>query len=118
MENVLDKYVTFPSDDVDRLGFPKYGGATDGTHVPIILLHGDYLNRKLYYSLIMQAICDHKYIFRNINIGWPGKVHDARICTNSEIFHKRENGLPVPISLIPEKTPSVKIDCVMWFTHD
>jgi hypothetical protein len=47
-------------------GFPNCGGAIDGTHIPIFApseSHGDYLNRKGYYSLIMQGVCDNKYIF-------------------------------------------------------
>jgi hypothetical protein len=46
-------------------GFLNCGGAIDGTHIPIIApseSHGDYLNRKDYYSLIMQGVCGNKYI--------------------------------------------------------
>jgi hypothetical protein len=42
-------------------GFPNCGGAIDGTHISIIApseSHGDYLNRKDYYSLIMQHLTD------------------------------------------------------------
>jgi hypothetical protein len=77
-------------------GFPNCGGAIDGTHIPIIALsesHGDYLNRKGYYSLIMQGVCDNKYISRDINIGCPGRVHDARVFVNSEIFIKEKQVL-------------------------
>ncbi len=80
-------------------GFPNCGGAIDGTHIPIIApvdSHGDYLNRKGYYSLLMQGVCDHKYIFRDINIGWPGRVHDARVFANSELFHRGENSVLFP----------------------
>lgn len=34
----------------------------------------------------MQAVVDCKYLFRDIVIGWPGSVHDARVLSNSEIF--------------------------------
>ena len=39
----------------------------------------DYYNRKGYHSIILQAIADHRYCFTDINIGWPGSVHDARV---------------------------------------
>ena len=39
----------------------------------------------------MQAVCDSFYIFRDINIGWPGRVHDACVFANSEVFHRGEN---------------------------
>ena len=46
-------------------GFPNCAGAVDGTHIPIIApdaAHGDYVNRKGWYSFILQAVCDHNYI--------------------------------------------------------
>ena len=108
VECLLDDYVRFPKDDdlkdvvvgyEERWGFPNCGGAIDGTHIPIRApqnAHGDYVNRKGFYSLIMQAVCDYKYIFRDINIGWPGRVHDARVLANSDIFLKGETGALFP----------------------
>ena len=55
---------------------------------------------------------DHQYRFLNVNIGWPGSVHDARIFSNSDVFVKGESGtllpnasrffagLPVPIVIL------------------
>ena len=94
-EDLLNVYVKFPTGDElknvvrgyeESWGFPNCGGAIDGT----------YLNRKGYYSLIMQGVCDNKYIFRDITIRWPGRVHDARVFVNSEIFHKRETSTLFP----------------------
>ena len=68
-------------------------GAIDGTHVPIKAPsqnHTDYVNRKSYHSIIMQALVDSRYLFRDIVVGWPGRVHDARVLSNSET-HKLGN---------------------------
>jgi len=45
--------------------------------------HIDYYNRKGFYSMIVQALVDHNCMFRNICVGWPGSVHDARVFSNS-----------------------------------
>nr|XP_055051176.1 uncharacterized protein LOC129436904 [Misgurnus anguillicaudatus] len=83
----------------DRWGFPQCAGAIDGTHVPIIAPHdnrSDYYNRKGYYSIILQGVVDHKLMFWDINVGWPGKVHDARVFGNSSIFQKGQSGRLFP----------------------
>lgn len=78
----------------DRWGFPMCAGAIDGTHIPIIAPKEnaiDYVNRKKFHSIIMQAVVDYNYLFRDIVIGWPGSVHDARVLANSEIFKRANN---------------------------
>ena len=75
----------------DDLGFPSCAGAVDGTHIPIISpceCPADYYNRKGWHSVIMQGVVDHKGRFMDIYIGWPGRVHDARVFSNSSIFAK------------------------------
>ena len=65
-------------------------GAIDGTHIAIIAPkedHTDYVNRKGYHSVVMQALVDCNYLFRDV-IGWPGSVHNARILSNSTIYDK------------------------------
>lgn len=82
LENIINTYKR-------KWGFPACFGAIDGTHIPIIAPtqnHADYINRKGYHSVVMQAVVDCKYLFRDIVIGWPGSVHDARVLSNSEIF--------------------------------
>ena len=74
-------------------------GAIDGTHIPIIQPEessADYFNRKSFYSIIMQALVDFRGLFMDVNIGWPGKVHDARIFTNSTLYKKASNGTLFP----------------------
>ena len=35
-------------------------------------------NHKGFHSIILHAVVDHEYHIWNINVGWPGRVHDAR----------------------------------------
>uniref|UniRef100_A0A8C8RPP7 DDE Tnp4 domain-containing protein n=1 Tax=Pelusios castaneus TaxID=367368 RepID=A0A8C8RPP7_9SAUR len=73
-------------DGFDAMGFPNCGGAIDGTHIPILApdhLATEYINRKGYFSMVLQALVDHRGRFTDINAGWSGKVHDARIFRNS-----------------------------------
>uniref|UniRef100_A0A9J7Y3U0 DDE Tnp4 domain-containing protein n=1 Tax=Cyprinus carpio carpio TaxID=630221 RepID=A0A9J7Y3U0_CYPCA len=83
----------------NRWGFPQCAGAIDGSHIPVIAPpenHADYFNRKGWHSVILQAVVDHKYCFTNINIGWPGSVHDSRVLRNSVIYEKAERGVLFP----------------------
>ncbi|KAM3876295.1 putative nuclease HARBI1 [Diretmus argenteus] len=64
-------------------------GAIDGCHIKIQRPHvrgGDYLNRKNYYSVVLLGIVDERGRFRDIFVGAPGKVHDARILRKSKFF--------------------------------
>ena len=72
-------------------GFPQAAGAIDCSHIPIIRPDesaSDYYNRKGYYSVIMQATVDFRGLFMDVYIGWPGKVHDARVFVNSSLYNK------------------------------
>ena len=75
----------------EKWGFPSCAGAIDGTHIPIqapLENRTDYINRKSYHSIVMQALVDSKYLFRDVVIGWPGSVHDARVLSNSELYNR------------------------------
>ena len=66
--NVLQDYE-------EKWGFPKCAGAIDGTHVLIIApadSNIEYVNRKGCHSIVMQAVTDCNYMFRDVVIGWPG----------------------------------------------
>ncbi|CAM5154938.1 unnamed protein product, partial [Natator depressus] len=86
-------------DGFAAMGFPNCGGAIDGTHIPILAPEhqaGEYINRKGYFAVVLQALVDHKGRFTNISVGWPGKVHDARIFRNSGLFQKLQEGTLFP----------------------
>lgn len=92
----MSLYVRVPSADglkvvidgfENRWGFPQTCGA-DRSHIPILKSKesaSDYYNRKGYYSITMQAVVDFRGIIIDINIGTPGKVHDARVFVNSPL---------------------------------
>ncbi|CAM4703579.1 unnamed protein product [Lepidochelys kempii] len=86
-------------DGFAAIGFPNCGGAIDGTHITILAPEhqaSEYINRKGYFSIVLQALVDHKGRFTNINVGWQGKVHDARIFRNSGLFQKLQEGTLFP----------------------
>ncbi|XP_048590712.1 protein ANTAGONIST OF LIKE HETEROCHROMATIN PROTEIN 1-like [Nematostella vectensis] len=100
---MLQDYIKIPvGEELDKVvaefkhkwGFPQCVGAIDGSHIPVkapIEFHADYYNRKGWYSIILQGAVDSRYRFIDINVGWPGKVHDARVFSNSSIFTKGQN---------------------------
>ena len=110
VEKLLPRYIQFPSgyrlqevvDGFDsKWGFPQVIGAIDGSHIPIKRpadFHTDYYNRKCFYSMILQAVVDYRYLFTDIYVGWPGRVHDARVLANSPLYAKASNGSPFPNS--------------------
>ncbi|CAM4691416.1 unnamed protein product, partial [Caretta caretta] len=86
-------------DGFAAMGFPNCGGAVDGTHIPILAPEheaGEYINCKGYFSIVLQALVNHKGRFTNTNVGWPGKVHDACIFRNSGLFQKLHEGTLFP----------------------
>jgi hypothetical protein len=103
---VLDKvcdlarrYIKWPSEQemtASSLAFgrtarcPRAIGAIDGCHIRIQRPHhhsaGSYLNRKGYYSILLQGICNESGKFLDVFIGLPGCVHDSRMLRLSDFF--------------------------------
>ena len=114
VEVLLPRYIKVPTGDSlkevihgfkHKWGFPQCAGAVDGTHISIMSprdFPADYFNRKGWHSIIMQGMVDHLYRFTDIYIGWPGRVHDARVFGNSTLYQKGVNG-----TLFPEWTKTI-----------
>ena len=45
-----------------------------------------YINRKVFPSIQLQAICDHRGRFLDIFVGFSDSVHDARVLKNSPVY--------------------------------
>ncbi|RXN16489.1 nuclease HARBI1 [Labeo rohita] len=101
---ILKRVITFPTpDDLEEVGagfaqlagspaFCTVAGAIDGCHIRIKAPASDapcYFNRKLFHSVQLQAITDHKGKFIDIFVGYPGSVHDARVLKNSPVYTGR-----------------------------
>ncbi|XP_033840179.1 putative nuclease HARBI1 [Periophthalmus magnuspinnatus] len=72
--------------------FRRTAGAIDGCHVRIRPPSGpdgqSYRNRKLFPSIILQAVCGHQGRFIDTYVGWPGSVHDARVLRYSPLYQR------------------------------
>ncbi|KAH7934794.1 hypothetical protein HPB52_000491 [Rhipicephalus sanguineus] len=66
-------------------------GAIDGCHVRITRpaeCEEDYYNRKKFHSIILQGVTDADMIFMDVFVGFPGRVHDARVLRVSFLFEE------------------------------
>ncbi|CAK1578459.1 unnamed protein product [Parnassius mnemosyne] len=85
-------------------GFPRVMGAIDCTHIKINSPGGaqseSFRNRKGYFSLNVQMVCDAKLRIRNIIARWPGSVHDSTIFNDSPLCAQLERGDFTPMVLL------------------
>ncbi len=64
-------------------------GAIDGCHIKIqrpIIRGGNYLNRKGFYSVLLQGIVNERGKCEDIYVGPPGRVRDARMLHSSTFY--------------------------------
>ena len=83
-----EEVLSSTSQFLNRFGFPQVIGCVDGTHIPIKQPSEnarDYYSYKMCYSLNVQRICDAFGHFINVEVKWPGSVHDARVFANCDI---------------------------------
>lgn len=91
-------YIKFPlAEEFDELQrsfyqkqqFPGVIGEIDCTHVPIQGPGGDdaelYRNRKGWFSINVQILCDDQLRVRDIVASWKGSTHDSRIFNESNL---------------------------------
>ena len=67
----------------DAAGMPHAPLMCDGCHIRIPFGdrqegHMDWKSRKGFYAMVLQGICDHRSLFRSVQAGWCGSVHDSR----------------------------------------
>ncbi|XP_062510047.1 putative nuclease HARBI1 [Corticium candelabrum] len=77
-----------------RCGVKNVIGAIDGSHIAIKAPsqhQTDYINRKGFHSIVLQAVCDNRMLFTDCFVGWPGSVHDSRVYRNSPLFQAAES---------------------------
>jgi hypothetical protein len=97
--SLKSELVKWPTGELRRmvhLGFNNIGGfnnvigAIDGTHIILgtapLKQPEIYWNRKKKYSIQCQGIVDHRGVFIDYEIGWPGSVHDAKVYRNSFFY--------------------------------
>jgi hypothetical protein len=75
----------------EKKGFPGVLGALDGTHIQIKAPQNnaqDYINRKGYHSLVLQAVCLPDMTMSHCFTGWPGSCHDSRVLRNSNLWEE------------------------------
>jgi hypothetical protein len=71
-------------------------GCIDGCHIPISAPVGEhkaaYINRKGFFSVNLQGVCDSERLFTDVYIGEVGSVHDATVFKRSDLYEKMMSG--------------------------
>ncbi|XP_051787442.1 uncharacterized protein LOC127529067 [Erpetoichthys calabaricus] len=97
-EKLMRRYIRLPTvAEANEIAYrnslvhlvPQIYGALDGTHVPILPPtegYRDYINRKGWPSIVLQALVDDRCMIRDICIGTPGSAHDAAVFAASDLY--------------------------------
>ncbi|XP_028413101.1 putative nuclease HARBI1 [Dendronephthya gigantea] len=93
-----------------RFGMVQAFGSIDGTHIPVLRPIVDsegYFNYKQFFSISVQAVCNVKGYFMDVECRWPGSVHDEKVFLNSFVRNKLQSGeLPQTFNhLLPGHNP-------------
>ena len=78
-----------------KFGMVQAFGSIHGTHISIrrpVVDSRDYFNYKHFFSLSVQAVCDFKGYFMDLECRWPGSIYDAKVFSNSFVMNKLQSG--------------------------
>lgn len=106
LARLAPQFINFPENEAERnlvaqrfhniLKFPHCLGAIDCTHVRIRLPGGEnaeiFQNRKGWFSINVQTVCDADLRIENVVARWPGSTHDSLIFRNSNLQQRFEGG--------------------------
>ena len=102
--NLGPRYLKLPRDNElyetvnlfqERFGFSQVLGAVDGTHIAINKPTENsqgYFSYKMKYTLNVQAVCDAKGKFLDVDIRWSGGTHDTKVFAKSHINKAMQEG--------------------------
>lgn len=113
IRNVLmPKFLQWPNDAglgkvkeefESKSGIPNVVGSMYTTHIPIIapkISVAAYFNKrhternqKTSYSITVQGVVDHRGVFTDVCIGWPGSMPDDEVLEKSALCQRAEGGL-------------------------
>ena len=81
-----------------KYGYPQSIGAIDGTHIPVTPPAdglADFICCKGYPSIVLQAVVDGNYMFRDVYANTPGSAHDASVYRRSPLYDGLHRRMPV-----------------------
>ncbi|XP_065675573.1 putative nuclease HARBI1 [Hydra vulgaris] len=117
----------------NKFGMTQVFGCINGTHIPIrrpLTNSQDFFCYKQYFFLSVQAVCDYKGYFMDVECMWPGSVHDAKVFANSSINMKLRNAIlpqtfqkptkkaeKIPNYLIGDPAYPLLLFCIKEYEH-
>ena len=112
--HLVPKYITLPKTREEmtskvsqfelKFGMLQAYGCIGGTHIPMKTPNEnsqDYFNYKQFFSLNVQAVCNYKGYFMDVDCRSPGSCHDAKVYANSKINkNMQDNEMPMQFKQI------------------